>query len=192
MVRGIKCVAVCCSVLQYVAVCCNVLQCVHNTMVYLASKESYQTHTSMYINRVLLIYYKGPIPDSDLTNLHAAVCCREVYGSVLQCAAVCCSVLQCWAVYYSVLLCVAVCCSVLQSVAVFYSVLQRAAVCCSVPHCVAVCCIVLQCLQCVAVCRSVLEVCCSVLECAAVCCIVEQGFAVHEKSAVGMHARSVH
>ena len=58
----LQCVAVCCSVLQCVAVCCSVLQC-------------------------------------------AAVCC-----SVLQCIAVGCSVLQCVAVCCSVLQCVAVCC----------------------------------------------------------------------------------
>ena len=46
---------------------------------------------------------------------------------MLQCGALCCSVLQC----------VAVCCSVLQCVAVCYSVLQCVAVCCSVLPCVA-------------------------------------------------------
>ena len=51
--------------------------------------------------------------------------------NLLQCVAVCCSVLQ----YV-----VAVCCSVLQCVAVCSSVLQRVAVCCSVLQCVAVCC----------------------------------------------------
>jgi len=55
--------------------------------------------------------------------------------SVLQCVAVCCSVLQCVAVecmyLLSVLQCVAVCCSVLQCVAVCCSVLQCVAVCCS-------------------------------------------------------------
>ena len=80
--------------------------------------------------------------------------------SVMQCAAVCCSVLQCergmshmnescrchiWmshvdVAYEWVMECVAVCCSVLQRVAVCYSVLQCAAVCCSVLQCVAVCC----------------------------------------------------
>ena len=43
---------------------------------------------------------------------------------MLQCVAVCCSVLQCVAVCCSVLQCGAVCCSVLQCVAVCYSVLQ--------------------------------------------------------------------
>ena len=43
---------------------------------------------------------------------------------MLQCVAVCCSVLQCVAVCRSVWQCVAVCCSVLQCVAVCRSVLQ--------------------------------------------------------------------
>ena len=52
---------------------------------------------------------------------------------------------------HSVLQCVAVCCSVLQCV------LQRVAVCCSVLQCVAVCCSVLQCdILCCSVCCSVL------------------------------------
>jgi len=53
---------------------------------------------------------------------------------VLQCVAVCCSVLQR----------VAACCSVLQRVAVCCSVLQRVAACCSVLQRVAACCSVLQ------------------------------------------------
>jgi len=48
--------------------------------------------------------------------------------SVLQCVAMCCSVLQC----------VAMCCSVLQCIAVCCSVLQCVAVCCSVLQCIAV------------------------------------------------------
>ena len=58
---------------------------------------------------------------------------------MLQCVAVCCSVLQCAAVCCSVLQCVAVCCSVLQCVATCCS-----AVCCSVLQYVAVCCSALQ------------------------------------------------
>ena len=72
--------------------------------------------------------------------------CVIPHSRVLQCVAVCCSVLQCVAVLlqcvavcYSVLQCVAVRCSVLQCVAVCYSVLQCVAVCCSVLQCVAVC-----------------------------------------------------
>jgi len=51
---------------------------------------------------------------------------------VLQCVAVCCSLLQCVAAYCSVLQCVTVCCRVLQRVAMCYSVLQCDAVSCSV------------------------------------------------------------
>ena len=64
---------------------------------------------------------------------------------MLQCVAVCCSVLQCIAVCCSVLQCVAVCCSVFQCVAVCCSVLQCVPVCCSVSQCVAVWRTVLQC-----------------------------------------------
>ena len=53
---------------------------------------------------------------------------------MLQCVAVCCSVLQC----------VAVCCSVSQCVAVCRSVLQCVAVCCSVLLCLLVWCSVLR------------------------------------------------
>jgi len=94
-----------------------------------------------------------------------AVCCsvrhtstsESVYESVsvLQCVAVCCSVLQC----------VAACCSVLQCVALLDILLlvrvsMRVSMCCSVLQCVAVCCNVLQS---VAVCCA--AVCCSVLQC---------------------------
>ena len=51
---------------------------------------------------------------------------------MLQCVAVCCSVLQCVAVYRSVLPCVAVRSSVLQCGAVCCGVLQCVTVCCSV------------------------------------------------------------
>ena len=69
-----------------------------------------------------------------------------IYICVLQCVAVCCSVLQCVAVTLSHVhiyvftgvdeiaglpVCVAVCCSVLQCIAVCCSVLQCVAVCCS-------------------------------------------------------------
>jgi len=64
---------------------------------------------------------------------------------VLQCVAVCCSVLQCVAVYQE-----RSCTLVLQARIIAIYV----AVCCSVLQCVAVCCSVLQC---VAVCSSVLQ-----------------------------------
>jgi len=63
-----------------------------------------------------------------------------------------------------VLQCVAVCCSILQSVVVLMGVLQCVAVCYRFDGCVAVCCSVLQIvvglmgvLQCVVVCCSVLQ-----------------------------------
>jgi len=70
-----------------------------------------------------------------------------LFGSVLQCIAVCCSVLQCVAVCGRVLQCVAVCCSEL---APLLSVIYRrkcggVAVWCNVLQCVTVCCSVLQC-----------------------------------------------
>jgi len=80
---------------------------------------------------------------------------------VLQCFAVCCSVLQCVSnmnkshmnefgrvgvnKWTSVVQCVVVCCSVLQCVAVCHSVLQCGAVCSSMMQCVAMSCNVLQC-----------------------------------------------
>jgi len=86
---------------------------------------------------------------------------------VLQCVAVCCSVLQCVAVSVGTLItpqnashqtshvrCVCVC-------DVLWCVLQCIAVCCRVQG-VTVCCSVLQCVA----------VCCSVLQCVAVCCSV--------------------
>ena len=70
---------------------------------------------------------------------------RQRQPRVLQCVAVCCSVLLCAAVCCSVLQCVAVCCCVLLCVAVCCSALLCVAGCCCVLQCVAVCCNVLQC-----------------------------------------------
>jgi len=92
----------------------------------------------------------------------------NIYG-VLQCVAVCCSVLQCMAVGCTVLRCVAVCCGLLQYAALLAPPLISTA-CCSVVQCgtvyisgtlyfVAVCCSVLRCFP----------VLCSVLQCVAVC-----------------------
>jgi len=106
-----------------------------------------------------------------LPATHSALC------SVLQCVALCCSVLHLICHKYqphtlvvccSALQCAVVCCSVLRCVAdrcrvvVFCSVLQCVAQCCSVLQCVAVCCSVLQCAA----------VCCSVLQRVAACCSV--------------------
>jgi len=90
---------------------------------------------------------------------------------------VCCRMLQC----------AAVCCSVLPYVAVCCRILQCAAVCCSVLPYVAVCC---RMLQCVAVCCSVLpyvEVCCSALQCVSICCRMFPLFPW-----VTVHARCTH
>ena len=76
----------------------------------------------------------GSCRDTDfLKETHVAV-----YGSVLQCVAVCCSALQCVAVHCSALQCDAVHCSALQCVAVCCSLLRSVAVWCSVVQCVAV------------------------------------------------------
>jgi len=103
---------------------------------------------------------------------------------VLQCVAVCCSVMQRVAVSCSELQCVAVCCGVLQRVVLqcvtslgfvqlsVYAVVLCVAVRCSVLQCVAVSC---NMLQCVAVCCNVSqcnEVCCGVLQYVAMCCSV--------------------
>ena len=85
---------------------------------------------------------------------------RLVTIRVLQCVAVCCSVLQ-------LSQCVAVCCSVLIQDGLSLIFQQcvasgsdsSVAVCCSVLQCVAVCCSVLQCVA----------VRCSVVQCVAVC-----------------------
>jgi len=133
---------------------------------------------------------------------------RSSSCSVLQCVAVCCSVLQyksktqcCNVRRYAalvaawcsvmqrdavVLQCDAVCCSVFQCVAVCCSVLQCVVVCCSVLKCVEVCCSVFQWLQCkskMQCCNvrryvALVAVCCSVLQCVAVCCSVLQCVAV--------------
>ena len=64
--HGLRCGAVCCSVLQFVAVCCSVFH--------------------LYKNGNLVDQMQG----ADAHGLRCvAVCC-----SVVQCAAVCCSVLQ--------------------------------------------------------------------------------------------------
>jgi len=64
--------------------------------------------------------------------------CVAVWCTVLQCGALCCSVVHCVAVWCTVLQCGAVCCSVVHCVAVWCTVVQCGAVCCSVVHCVAV------------------------------------------------------
>jgi len=191
----LRCVAVCCGVLQCVVVCCRVLQCVrlsknHSTASIDILAVSICISTCIYLyfteprrerrwaRRELAPFYPSTLLDGGVRLCH--MCARTLWHcSVLQCVAVCCSVLQrvtdggvrlCHMcartlLHCSVLQCVAVCCSVLQFVAVCCSVLQRVTdggvrVChmcartllhCSVLQCVAVCYSVLQC---VAVCCS--------------------------------------
>ena len=89
-----RCVAVCCSVLQCVAVCCSVLQC-------LAVSCSVLQWQWQHGERVLFW-------------LRSWGCLLPGCCIVLQCAAMCCSVLLCCLVRCSVLQCVAVCCSLLR------------------------------------------------------------------------------
>ena len=85
--------AVCCSVLQCVAVWCSMLQCVkvyrmciykHTQITHLERPDGY---SSCHDDRCVLI-----------TNIPPFDPPTEVKGCVLQCVAVCCSVLQCAAV----------------------------------------------------------------------------------------------
>ena len=103
------------------------------------------------------------------------MCC-----SVLQCVALCCSVLYEHACRSALVPRGCVWCSVMQRVAACcilrrhtreFSHVQEGFICCSfcsVLQCVAVCCSVLQCVA----------VCCSVLQCVANCCSVLQSVAV--------------
>ena len=122
---------------------------------------------------------------------------------LLQCVAMCCSVLQCACkgeteCIDKVLQCVTVCCNVMQCVAVCCSVLQCVAVCCSVLQCVAewisshraprpslfqnpVCCSVLQCVA----------VCCSELQCVAARCTVMYGNRPSEPNFEGLISKGL-
>ena len=77
------CVAVCCSVLQYVAMCSRSLQCVAVcwSLSQWAAKETRKLIAHCFVMVSLL--------DQKMHTVHF---------TVLQCAAVCCSVLQCVAV----------------------------------------------------------------------------------------------
>jgi len=153
----LQCVAVCCSVLQCVAVCCSVLQCVAVCHSWYASPMNLEEYHELYCGNTKktasLIRAKGSLLSTSRWMMMSNKSCRR-HGStsrwvmsniVLQCVAVCCSVLQsnksCH--LYEVDIShrhtmtgrfAAACCSVLQC-----------AVCCSVLQCVAVCCTVLQC-----------------------------------------------
>jgi len=116
----LQCVAVCCSVLQCVAVCCWLQS---------TQMSKFRIHCSKRCAHFCL--------------RHARRCSRRI--SVLQCVAVCCSVLQCVAVCYvhtytyvnPVLK--ALCAFLLEACEALLSSNQCVAVCCSVLQCVAVC-----------------------------------------------------
>jgi len=72
---------------------------------------------------------------------YGAVWCGVV--NVMQCVAVCCSVLQCVAVWYRVLRYGAVWCGLVQCVAVWRSVLRSGAVWCGVANVMQ--CVAMQC-----------------------------------------------
>ena len=93
---------------------------------------------------------------------------------VLQCVAVCCSVLQCVAGYMTCYTsCLVVCCSMLQCVAVCCSVLQCAAAYCSVLQCVAV--FVFAPNSCNRFTFPVVAVCCNALHCVGCCRVLIRG-----------------
>ena len=98
----LRCVAVCCSVLQYVAVFPKRAQAIQEPCK--TGKRSVLQCVAVCCSALQCVAVCCSVLQC------AAVCC-----SVLQCVAVCCSVLQYVAVCYSVLQCAAVCCSILQS-----------------------------------------------------------------------------
>jgi len=119
-------------------------------------------------------FFSGKRDEIALLAAQIAALSSACHGQVLQCVAVCCSVLQCVAALWAagVLWHDPACCSVLQRVAVCCSVWQRIAVCCKVftSLCSAWAVSQSSVLQCVAVRRSVLQM----LQCVAVCCSVLQ------------------
>jgi len=131
-------------VYAYVNMQCTAAHC--NTLWITATKCNTLQHTVCQV------------PVTHGITTHVRTCPQvDLLQCLLQCVAVCCSVLQC----------VAVCCSVLCGsrdethirTCPQVSVFQLVAVCCSVVQCVAVCCNLLQCLK----------ACCSVSQCVAVC-----------------------
>ena len=111
----------CCTALQCFSVCCSMLQCVANT----PGSHTVKHKQQMYVHSM-------PRGVAELCMMLQGHCC-----SVLQCAEVYCSALQCFVVCGSGS--VAVCCNALKYVEVW----QFAAVYCSVLHFAAFCYIVL-------------------------------------------------
>ena len=143
MLQYVQCVAVYCIVLQRVAACCSVLR-------HVAARCSvwcvYSSMTTLH-----MLGLKFPPFYFDVKGL-------GIHSSVLQCVALCCSVLQ-----FVTVRCSELCCSVM---CMFRHPFQHGAACCSM-------------LQHVAVCCSGLPMCCIVSQCVAVCysasqCVVLQ------------------
>ena len=80
-----RCVAVCCSVLQCVAVCCSFLQCIALYFI----NEAWRTQSEAS-SHVININESCHTCDQVMSHISTS--------DVLQCVAVCCSVLQCVAV----------------------------------------------------------------------------------------------
>ena len=135
----------CCSELRCVAVCCSVLQVTSS-----CSSSGYGPYDFPVFKRCVAVSCSELQCVAARCSMlqYVAVCC-----SVLQCVAACCSVLQCqhrlrlMATCDTTSLIVSstsrflVCCGGLWCVAVVSgSVLQCVAGCCSVLQCVAVCC----------------------------------------------------
>jgi len=190
-------VALCCRKTSHVAytymcMCCSVLQMCCRGLLCVAGRRV--TSRIQYVYVLQCVAEGCFVLQEDESHRIYLMC---MGCSVLQCVAVCCSVLLCVAgrrvtSHIHICVCVAVCCSLLQCVAeccfvlqedesrriyLYVYVLQCVAVCCSVLQCVAECCFVLQedelhriyLYVYVLQCFAVL---CSVLQCVAVCCLV--------------------
>jgi len=137
-----------CTVLLCVTMCCIVLQCATECCSVSWQSTHLSTHTKTGVGQMDAALWP-PDPPSP---------------GVLQCVAVCCSVLQWTAVDCSVLQCVASCCAVWPPDPPPPGVLQCVAACCSGLQCVAFYCEVWppdsprpDVLQCVVLCCSVLQ-----------------------------------
>jgi len=85
--------------------CVNAHMCVH-----------IWTHTYIYLYTYTWRWKSNSAKKEGVSNLRW--CCGEVWCNVVQCIALCCTVLQFGAVWCSMLQCVAMCCTVSQRVAV--------------------------------------------------------------------------
>jgi len=86
---ALQCVAACCSVLQRVALSCSVLHCLAQTH---ARRRTATSCLMVELNKRAFVTCKS------CSFLARGSCHKRAGKSVLQCVAVCCSVLQCVAV----------------------------------------------------------------------------------------------